>query len=477
MLRWMRGFLLSARSDDDEGQDQESNRRFESLFLQLDHDGNGKVDIIELQEGLRKLGISVGKDVQEDLLKAGDTNQDGQLDFEEFMQYLKDHEKKMKLAFKSLDRNEDGIIEASEIIQSLKILGVDITQQQAKKILQSIDTDGTMTVDWNEWRDYFLFNPARNVEEIIRFWKRSTGIDIGDALTIPDEFTEEERKSGVWWRRLLSGGIAGAVSRSCTAPFDRLKIIMQVQDVQSKHIHLIEGFKHMIREGGILSLWRGNSMNILKIAPETAIKVSVYDQYKKLLTSKDSTQINNIERFVSGSLAGATTQTLTYPMEVIKTRMALGKTRQYSGILNCAIKIMKNEPLGTFYKGYIPNFLSILPYAGVDLSVYEILKNYWLDNYAKDSVNPGILVLLLCSASSNFCGQLASYPLNLVRTRMQAHEGASQQNVFYFFQEIFVKEGITGFFRGITPNFVKLFPAVAISCLVFEKAQKSLGVT
>lgn len=38
----------------------------------------------------------------------------------------------------------------------------------------SIDTDGTMTIDWNEWRDYFLFNPVTDIEEIIRFWKHST---------------------------------------------------------------------------------------------------------------------------------------------------------------------------------------------------------------------------------------------------------------------------------------------------------------
>ena len=38
----------------------------------------------------------------------------------------------------------------------------------------SIDADGTMTVDWNEWRDYFLFNPVTDIEEIIRFWKHST---------------------------------------------------------------------------------------------------------------------------------------------------------------------------------------------------------------------------------------------------------------------------------------------------------------
>ena len=44
----------------------------------------------------------------------------------------------------------------------------------------------------------------------------------------PDEMSEEEMQTGVWWRNLLSGGLAGAVSRTCTAPLDRLKVILQV---------------------------------------------------------------------------------------------------------------------------------------------------------------------------------------------------------------------------------------------------------
>ena len=41
-------------------------------------------------------------------------------------------------------------------------------------MFSSIDCDGTMTVDWNEWREHFLFNPATDLEEIIRYWKHSS---------------------------------------------------------------------------------------------------------------------------------------------------------------------------------------------------------------------------------------------------------------------------------------------------------------
>ncbi|XP_027712585.1 calcium-binding mitochondrial carrier protein SCaMC-1-like [Vombatus ursinus] len=473
MLRWVRGFVLPVAAC----QETDSHKRFENLFQKLDRNGDGKVDIIELQEGLKNLGIPLGQDAEKKIFNIGDTNRDGQLDFGEFMKYLKDHEKKMRLAFKSLDKNNDGKVEASEVVQSLKILGIDISERQAKKILQSIDADGTMSVDWNEWRDYFLLNPAENIEEIVHFWKHS-GIDIGDSLSIPDEFTEEEKRSGQWWRQLLAGGIAGAVSRTSTAPLDRLKVMMQVHGSKSNKMNLVGGFKQMVKEGGIRSLWRGNGVNVIKIAPETAVKFWAYEQYKKWLTS-DGAKLGTVERFISGSAAGITAQTFIYPMEVLKTRLAVAKTGQYSGMYDCAKKILKYEGVKAFYKGYIPNFLGVIPYAGIDLTVYELLKNYWLEHYVENSVNPGVLVLLGCGTLSSTCGQLASYPLSLIRTRMQAQamvEGAPQLNMIGLFKRIVSREGIFGLYRGITPNFMKVLPAVSISYVVYEKMKESLKV-
>ena len=125
----------------------------------------------------------------------------------------------------------------------------------------------------------------------------------------------------------------------------------------------------------------------------------------KRLVGSDQETLRIHERLVAGSLAGAIAQSSIYPMEVramlvlgravrvevrvrsglgshfrrfrwalqvLKTRMALRKTGQYSGMLDCARKILAREGMAAFYKGYVPNMLGIIPYAGIDLAVYEV---------------------------------------------------------------------------------------------------------
>ncbi|XP_047221031.1 calcium-binding mitochondrial carrier protein SCaMC-1 isoform X3 [Girardinichthys multiradiatus] len=419
--------------------DQERRKRWAELFDQLDLNKDGRIDILELRAGLAGRGLSKGS--LERLVKAGDINQDGVLDFEEFIQYLRNHEKQLKVIFRHVDKNNDGQIDAAEIRDCLHTIGVNISFEDATRILLSMDRDGTMTIDWTEWRDHFLFNPLDNMEDVARFWKRSMILDTGEQLTVPEEFSEEEKKSGYVWRQLMAGVVAGSVSRTGTAPLDRLKVFRQVHGSSDFKGNALSGFQYMLKEGGPWSLWRGNGVNVLKIAPETAIKFTAYEQ-------------------------------------VLKTRLNLRKTGQYSGITDCAKQILQREGAAAFYKGYVPNMLSIVPYAGIDLAVYETLKLAWLKRN-RGLPDPGVMVLVGCGAVSSTCGMLASYPLALIRTRMQAQaslKGAPKLSMLSLLHNIVTQEGLAGLYRGISPNLLKIIPAVSVSYVVYEYMRMMLGV-
>ncbi len=151
----------------------------------------------------------------------------------------------------------------------------------------------------------------------------------------------------------MAGGVAGATSRSITAPLDRLKTLFMIQvclffqktniatkkrktetrsiwQAVERRLSIVGTLKYMVQEGGVRSLWRGNGVNVLKIAPESALKFFAWEHAKKLLhPSSPNQEPGTVERVAAGSLAGLISQTAIYPMEVLKTRMATAKTGQY----------------------------------------------------------------------------------------------------------------------------------------------------
>jgi len=307
-------------------------------------------------------------------------------------------------------------------------------------------------------------------------------MDMGEDIGVPDDFSDQDLISGMWWRHLVAGGVAGAVSRTITAPLDRLKIMLQVHGGRKK-LRIVDAFSYMLKEGGIRGLWRGNGINIIKIAPESAVKFAAYDFFKRKIRGPTDRDLLISERFCAGSLAGGVSQTVIYPMEVMKTRLALRKTNEFNGILDCAKQLYQNGGLRVFYRGYIPNLLGILPYAGIDLAVYETLKHKYLSRYgAKDDSVPPAFTLLACGTFSSCCGQVAAYPLALVRTKLQSQAGANlqlpkeQTHAIGLFRYILRTEGPFGLYRGIVPNFCKVAPAVSISYYVYERTRQHLGV-
>ena len=194
----------------------------------------------------------------------------------------------------------------------------------------------------------------------------------------------------------MAGGVAGAISRTCTAPLDRPKVLLQVHGGR-KQTSISETIRYMLKEGGYKGLWRGNGINVLKIAPENALKFMAYDEMKKVIKGDDDRELEIHERLMAGSFAGAFSQTVIYPLEVMKTRLALRKTGEMEGgIVKFAKEMMKAEGLKVFYKGYWPNLFGIIPYAGIDLAVYETLKGYCIEHYVEENTNPSAYVLLSC---------------------------------------------------------------------------------
>ena len=84
-----------------------------------------------------------------------------------------------------------------------------------------------------------------------------------------------------------------------------------------------------------------------------------------------------------------------------------------------------------FYRGYFPNLMGILPYAGIDLAVYETLKRYYLLNYCAEGASPPAISLLACGTFSSCCGQVAAYPFALIRTKLQSQGNERFGTIFF----------------------------------------------
>ncbi|XP_028408332.1 calcium-binding mitochondrial carrier protein SCaMC-2-like [Dendronephthya gigantea] len=451
--------------------------RIERLFKDLDRNNDGKIDADELAAGLKRLRVRHSKGQLEKIMSLGDQSKDGCLSFDEFLKYMSDHERKLWLVFKSIDTDDNGEISITELKKAFKKMNVNVTESEIHYLLKCMDTDGSLKIDWNEWREYHLLNPSgHSMHDIMQFWRHSSYIDIGEDFAVPDEFTVEEKITGMWWRQLVAGGGAGVVSRTFTAPLDRLKVLLQVKATGRNNLGVLSGMRKLVEEGGVRSLWRGNGANVIKIAPESAVKFFAYEKAKKLFMTHDG-QIEPWQRLIAGSLAGIASQSSIYPMEVLKTRLALARTGQYSGLVHATKVILEREGLRSFYRGLVPSLIGIIPYAGIDLAVYETVKQSWLNYHKNESADPGVLVLLACGTISSTCGQLASYPLALIRTKLQAQTGVGRhETVRELVSNIWQADGIRGLYRGIIPNFMKVIPAVSISYVVYEKLRTSLGV-
>jgi solute carrier family 25 phosphate transporter 23/24/25/41 len=274
-------------------------------------------------------------------------------------------------------------------------------------------------------------------------------------------------------QQLYYGGVAGVVSRTSTAPIDRLKVMAQARAPGSKTPSMAATCRKIYAASGARGFWRGNLTNCIKIAPETACKFFTFDHCKELI-AKDVGNVTVGERFLAGGAAGALTQVLIYPLEVVKTRMNISPPGTYSSILQCVRSIYRQageSGVAALYKGCGTSVAGVIPYAGIDLMTNSILKEHGAAYYRSVGQEPGVTVVIVSGMISSSVAMVATYPLSLVRTRLQASgmpSAVHYTGVADCVRRTLQADGVAGLYKGVLPNLLKVVPSASISYTVYD---------
>lgn len=203
----------------------------------------------------------------------------------------------------------------------------------------------------------------------------------------------------------LAGGVAGAVSRTVVSPLERLKILFQIQSAGRMEYKLPvgQGLMKMWRDEGWRGFMRGNGANCIRIIPYSAVQFSSYNFYKKVSrpsqgkicrcgpiflyqihVNQCAKQFAGIQQGVPtapwknllcGGLAGITSVTFTYPLDLVRTRLSV-QTADFSGLSEAEkknmpgmwkimVNVYKTEGgILALYGGYIPTIAGVAPYVG-----------------------------------------------------------------------------------------------------------------
>lgn len=171
--------------------------------------------------------------------------------------------------------------------------------------------------------------------------------------------------------------------------------------------------------------------------------------------------------------------TLAYPLDLIRTRLAAQtKHKYYRGISHAFSSIVKEEGPTGLYRGLSATLLQVAPSLAINYTAYETTRSAWLA-HRNESV-PSVGMSLACGSIAGLISSTATFPLDLVRRRLQL-QGHSRSSKVYgsyvgAFTDIVKTEGWRGLYSGILPEYYKVIPGVAIAFCAYEIIKLSLCV-
>ncbi|XP_033110121.1 graves disease carrier protein-like isoform X2 [Anneissia japonica] len=276
------------------------------------------------------------------------------------------------------------------------------------------------------------------------------------------------------------------------APLDRVKILLQAQNEHYRHLSVTSAVTAVVKKEGFLGLYKGNGAMMIRIFPYGAIQFVSFEQYKKI-TQSWLGQDSHIARLIAGSGAGVTAVLVTYPLDVIRARLAFQvHGEHYSGIIHTFHSIWHQEgKMKGFYRGFIPTFIGMIPYAGIAFYTYETAKRFIVEQgprfLSKPSPSqPDERVLstacnLVVGGVAGALAQTISYPLDVARRKMQLghmlanpHQfGSWLQVLLIVYQRHGFKKGL---YRGLSINYLRAIPSVSVSFTVYEFMKQLLNI-
>ncbi|KAI0202524.1 mitochondrial carrier domain-containing protein [Astrocystis sublimbata] len=306
----------------------------------------------------------------------------------------------------------------------------------------------------------------------------------------------------------VAGAIAGGISRTATAPLDRLKVYLLVntkseanaaaeaaqkgrvaQAAKRAGRPLLSAISDLYKSGGMRGFFAGNGLNVVKIMPETAIRFGAYEAAKNALAGleghNDPQHINPYSKFVAGGAAGMAAQFCVYPLDTLKFRLqsehVSGGARGNALLLQTARKMLAEGGPRAAYRGVTMGLIGMFPYSAIDMGSFELLKTTYVQYKAKktgcheEDAHPSTFATGIMGASSGAFGATVVYPLNVLRTRLQT-QGTSMHpqrytGIWDVAHKTVKNEGVRGLYKGLMPNLLKVAPALSITWMVYEKTK------
>jgi solute carrier family 25 phosphate transporter 23/24/25/41 len=300
-------------------------------------------------------------------------------------------------------------------------------------------------------------------------------------MTIDSSSSSASSESHPWLnaaKYLTAGGVAGVISRTIASPFERLKILYQVQDLATasgkKYGGIVSSLVQMGREEGIRGYFKGNMSNIVRVVPYSAVQFVSYEEFKTVAQRIEGSQnLSTPGRLLAGAMAGVASTVASYPLDLCRGRLsAQSDFVKYKGIVHCLTTIYKEEGPAALFRGMMPTIYGIAPYVGVNFACYEWLKTSYATKYNNEA--PGVVTKLAMGAASGSIAQTIAYPLDTIRRKFQLIGFRDKNEVPPFrttaegFRYILARDGVAGLYRGLLPNYLKVVPVVSITFVVYE---------